>query len=141
MRFALKNTPIHKFPMGNGPAETPEELIQSLKTIRGWMLTESDWTQTQDSPLSEDAKQAWREWRQELRDITTLINVDNVQDWFEVSDPPIVGRPDAWNSWEYEQYNVLYSIFEDLSKETEAQILYQEQQAEQARLHNHGHTH
>ena len=136
MKFALKNTPIHKFPMGNGPAETPEELIQSLKTIRGWMLTESDWTQTQDSPLPEEVKQSWRIWRQELRDITELINVDNVQDWFEVSDPPIAGRPEAWNSWEYEKYNELYSIFEDISKETEAKILYQEQQNQQG---NHTH--
>jgi hypothetical protein len=136
MKFPLKNTPIPKFPMGNGVAQNSEEFMEALKIIRGWMLTESDWTQTMDSPLPEDVKHAWREWRQELRDITKVINVDNVQEWFEVSDPPIVGRPDAWNSWEYEQYNILYSIFEDLSKETEAQILYQEQQNQQG---NHTH--
>ena len=136
MKFALKNTPIHKFPMGNGPAETPEEFIQALKSIRGWMLTESDWTQTADSPLSEDVKQAWRVWRQELRDITNLINVDNVQEWFEVSDPPVAGRPDAWNSWEHEQYNILYSIFQDMSRETEELIALQEQQNLQGNHHH-----
>ena len=122
--------------MGNGPAETPEEFIQALKSIRGWMLTESDWTQTADSPLSEDVKQAWRVWRQELRDITNLINVDNVQEWFEVSDPPVAGRPDAWNSWEHEQYNILYSIFQDMSRETEELIALQEQQNLQGNHHH-----
>lgn len=139
MKFALKNTPIHKFPSGNGPAETPEEFMQALKSIRGWMLTESDWTQTVDSPLPDDVKQAWRVWRQELRDITQLINVDNVQEWFEVSDPPIAGRPEAWNSWEYEQYNILYSIFQDISRETEELIAQQEAQTREHMEHGHVH--
>jgi hypothetical protein len=113
MKIALKNTPINISPSNSKMAETPEERIASMKNIRGWMLFESDWTQTNDSPLPDDVKQAWRVWRQELRDITQLINVNNVQDWFEVSDPPIVGLPKTWATWEYEQYNAWYSSLEN----------------------------
>lgn len=138
MKFPLKNTPIAKLPMGGGIAQTPEDFLESLKNIRGWMLAESDWTQVVDCPLDEETKLDWRIWRQELRDITKLINVDNVQEWFEVSDPPLKGRPPTWNSWEYEQYNILYSIFEDVSKQTQDSITFQEQQNQQV---NHSHTH
>jgi hypothetical protein len=105
MKIALKNTPIHGFVAGNSFAETPEELIHALKSIRGWMLTESDWTQAVDSPLTDDVKQAWRKWRQELRDITKLVNIDNVEDWFEITDPPKIGLPASWLNWEYETFN------------------------------------
>jgi hypothetical protein len=105
MKFALKNTPIQNPLTGNCFAETPEELMNALKSIRSWMLSESDWTQAVDSPLSEDVKQAWREWRQELRDITKLVNVDNVQDWFEITDPPQTGLPTTWLNWQYETFN------------------------------------
>ena len=111
MKIALKNTPLNN--SSTGFAQTPEELIQALKSIRGWMLAECDWTQTNDSPLPDDVKQAWRVWRQELRDITQLVNVNNVQDWFEVSDPPVVGLPKTWATWEYEQYNSWYSSLEN----------------------------
>ena len=127
MKFALKHTPIHKFPSGNGLAETPEELMQALKTVRGWMLSESDWTQTADSPLPDDVKSAWRAWRQELRDITQTINVNNVQDWFEVSDPPTQGLPSTWLSWEYETYNEIMSVYFDVTKENQDAITAQEQ--------------
>lgn len=109
MKFALKNTPVYKFPAGSGPAETPEELMQALKNIRGWMLTESDWTQVSDCPLPPEVKEQWRLWRQEMRDITDRINIDNVQDWFEVTDPPSTGFPPAWAAWEYTRYNEMIS--------------------------------
>jgi hypothetical protein len=127
MRFALKNTPIQNAVTGNGIAETPEELMCALKSIRGWMLSESDWTQAVDSPLAEDVKQAWREWRQELRDITKLVNVDNVQDWFEITDPPQIGLPATWLNWRYETFSQF--------------IAEQKQQFEQSQHHDHGHTH
>lgn len=38
--------------------------------LRDSLLEESDWTQMPDSPLSEERKGAWAEYRQELRDIT-----------------------------------------------------------------------
>lgn len=105
MKYALKNTPLLTAPTGY--AQTPEELMQALRSIRGWMLAETDWTQANDSPLSDLDRQAWRTWRQELRDITTLINVDNVQDWFEITDPPTTGRPSTWVNWEHANYDMM----------------------------------
>lgn len=37
--------------------------------IRRFLLSDSDWTQTGDAPLSDDEKQNWRTYRQMLRDI------------------------------------------------------------------------
>ena len=38
------------------------------------LLNQSDWTQMPDSPLSEEMKTAWGEYRQELRDMTILLS-------------------------------------------------------------------
>lgn len=138
MKYALKNTPIVKMPYGAGIAETPEDFMQSLKIIRGWLLTESDWTQSNDCPLDDETKLHWRVWRQELRDITQLINISNVQEWFEVSDPPSKGQPKTWENWEYEQYQSLYVALQDISKQTQDLIAFQEQENQSI---NHTHSH
>lgn len=52
------------------------------------MLTESDWTQTVDSPLDEETKLAWREWRQAMRDITDGVTVETIGEWIEIPNPP-----------------------------------------------------
>jgi hypothetical protein len=46
-----------------------EEKTQSSKYYRDLCLQESDWTQFNDSPLSEEKKQQWAIYRQALRDI------------------------------------------------------------------------
>ena len=38
---------------------------------RNRRLSESDWTQSSDSPLSEDKKKEWATYRQALRDLPT----------------------------------------------------------------------
>ena len=43
---------------------------ESIRVRRDAKLTSSDWTQIPDSPLSEEIKAAWREYRTLLRDIT-----------------------------------------------------------------------
>lgn len=118
MKVALKETPILCFPMGSKPAETKEELYEALLSIRRWMLWESDWTQTSDSPLDEDTKNCWRIWRQELRDITERITVETVGDYFEISDPPEKGKPKSWSGWEYENYYNIIQIFKDVSAQS-----------------------
>jgi len=35
---------------------------------RNWLLLSSDWTQLLDSPLSDEQKQQWAVYRQQLRD-------------------------------------------------------------------------
>lgn len=43
----------------------------AIRNKRTALLKESDWTQTVDSPLSAEQKQAWATYRQALRDITS----------------------------------------------------------------------
>ena len=47
---------------------------QEIREQRGGKLNSSDWTQLPDSPLTEEQKNAWRQYRQELRDITNQAN-------------------------------------------------------------------
>lgn len=51
-------------------AITPEpvELMLEIRQKRNQLLTESDWTQLPDAPLSEVQKAAWLTYRQQLRD-------------------------------------------------------------------------
>jgi hypothetical protein len=64
--------------------EQPEEYVGSAKVLakakRDKLLTESDWTQGNDSPLSDDAKAEWATYRQALRDITAHANFPNLED-------------------------------------------------------------
>lgn len=40
-----------------------------LRKIRTALLRDSDWTQVNDSPLTDQEKQAWATYRQALRDL------------------------------------------------------------------------
>ena len=52
--------------------DTPtENILEWMKERRRIMLTASDWTQGQDSPLNDAAKAQWQTYRQALRDITS----------------------------------------------------------------------
>ncbi len=68
-------------------AEDLENLIlESHKNFvrqeRDRRLAESDWTQTNDSPLSDEKKAEWQTYRQELRDIiSTITNVTDIVNW------------------------------------------------------------
>ena len=50
--------------------QKPEDALGSIRMQRNAMLSQSDWTQLPDSPLNEEQKAAWAEYRQGLRDIT-----------------------------------------------------------------------
>lgn len=49
-----------------------------IRSTRNLLLTDSDWTQLSDSPLSELKKEEWRLYRQSLRDITLQEDVFNI---------------------------------------------------------------
>lgn len=51
-----------------------EAVKASLRPERNRLLTSSDWTQLNDSPLSEDKLAAWAAYRQDLRDLTDEID-------------------------------------------------------------------
>lgn len=43
----------------------------SIRDERNWLISESDWTQLDDTPLNNSAKLSWANYRQQLRDIPT----------------------------------------------------------------------
>jgi hypothetical protein len=49
---------------------TDEELFNLVNISRNRKLQLSDWTQLPDVPLTESQVNSWREYRQELRDVT-----------------------------------------------------------------------
>ena len=49
--------------------ETPAREMDKLRAERNILLTESDWTQSPDSPLSDEVKDDWASYRQALRDL------------------------------------------------------------------------
>ena len=51
-----------------------ESVKASLRPERDRLLAASDWTQLNDSPLSEDKLAAWAAYRQDLRDLTDEID-------------------------------------------------------------------
>ena len=48
----------------------PKEAMESLRTRRNQLLTESDWTQSRDVFLPNDEE--WKTYRQQLRDLPNI---------------------------------------------------------------------
>ena len=67
-------------------AEYTESMLQNdinskwnqIRVIRNQYLSDCDWTQLPDSPLSEQKKSEWSIYRQELRDITSQPDPFNI---------------------------------------------------------------
>ena len=56
------------------PKDTPAfDPVAAARHLRGGLLTDSDWTQAADSPLSVETKLSWKEYREELRDFPAMI--------------------------------------------------------------------
>ena len=43
--------------------------VEALRFMRNMLLRDSDWTQLNDSPLSDSKKTEWKTYRQSLRDL------------------------------------------------------------------------
>jgi len=56
-----------------------EELSQQLRSKRDSLLSASDWTQLPDSPLSQEQKTKWTQYRQYLRDIPQQEEFPNIE--------------------------------------------------------------
>lgn len=95
----------------NEPAKTQQELAQALREMRQVLLNESDWTQMPDCPLSEEVKNDWRVWRQEMRDLTSNISLP-LPNTIQLPIPPESGRPPSWDNWDL---NKSASPWEDYS--------------------------
>ena len=55
-----------------------EQLYESLRRQRDKLLLECDWTQLSDAPLSEEKKQEWANYRQQLRDLPETVDINNI---------------------------------------------------------------
>lgn len=53
--------------------EASRDYWQELRNMRNWRLTECDWTQLPDAPLTQEQKGLWELHRQELRDLPENI--------------------------------------------------------------------
>ena len=62
------NTELGSF---TGPTDAEQDALdmQSLRLQRDALLTQSDWTQMSDSPLTDAKKAEWATYRQALRDL------------------------------------------------------------------------
>tara|TARA_Y100000401_G_C8304693_1_gene216192 strand:+ start:378 stop:599 length:222 start_codon:yes stop_codon:yes gene_type:complete len=49
-----------------------------LRMLRNAELTGCDWTQANDSPLSDSKKAEWATYRQKLRDFPSKVNFDDI---------------------------------------------------------------
>jgi hypothetical protein len=59
-------------------ALTEEQLTEQVRAERNELLTTSDWTQVDDSPVD---KSAWATYRQLLRDVPTQAGFPNTITW------------------------------------------------------------
>ena len=57
-----------------------EKKAAEHRFTRDTLLSQTDWTQMNDSPLSNEDKTAWATYRQELRDISDLDAWPNIAD-------------------------------------------------------------
>jgi len=55
--------------------------MDTFRQYRNELLSSTDWTQSNDSPLSEEKKKEWATYRQELRDITKTAKPKFINDW------------------------------------------------------------
>jgi hypothetical protein len=54
-----------------------QEIMEQVREYRNNLLTSSDWTQLPDVNLTPEQINAWRQYRQSLRDFPDSIDVDN----------------------------------------------------------------
>ena len=59
-------------------AEETNQKWQNIRSQRNSLLSESDWTQLPDSPLTPEKKTEWSVYRQELRDVTSQSDPNNI---------------------------------------------------------------
>ena len=62
-----------------GDDAVKQKNMEDLRAMRNQMLTDTDWTQGADSPLTDSQKTSWATYRQSLRDITdNATSLDDV---------------------------------------------------------------
>ena len=57
-----------------------DRLAAEHRSTRNALLAASDWTQANDSPLTDEAKTSWASYRTALRDLPSHSNWPNLED-------------------------------------------------------------
>jgi hypothetical protein len=60
--------------------------LRHFRDLRNNKLKNSDWTQANDSPLSEEKKKEWATYRQALRDLTKTVTPKFVENSPKIED-------------------------------------------------------
>lgn len=84
-----------------------------LKVIRNFLLQDSDWTQTLDSPLTDEEKELWKQYREKLRDIPNRYgNIPSIEAPFPITPTKYKNLNDdkEYLSDEYEHFYRLNQI-------------------------------
>lgn len=71
------------FLRGEVPETSQERKSEKIRAERNRLLAESDWTQANDSPLSETERRKWRAYRQALRDMPSQTDFPRSVVWPE----------------------------------------------------------
>lgn len=100
------------------PAVLQEQLAQALREMRQVLLNESDWTQMPDCPLSDEIKNDWRIWRQQMRDITSVVSYP-LPNTIQLPTPPTAGRPLSWDNWDLSRGATPWAVNTPLTEGTD----------------------
>lgn len=65
----------------NSSMSSVEDKSSGYRSIRDKLLAESDWTQVNDNALSQERRDQWKAYRQELRDISSQPEFPNKVAW------------------------------------------------------------
>ncbi len=60
---------LAKLPKFFGQPVDDQTIWQEYRRVRAMFLEQSDWTQNQDNTLTPEQREAWRVYRQQLRDL------------------------------------------------------------------------
>ncbi len=81
--------PSNEFVITDGSAVVrTDNILQIVRDLSSSLLTESDWTQATDSPLSGSKKAEWATYRQALRDMPA-----NADSWATIEDITWPSKP------------------------------------------------
>jgi len=72
------NTELRPEQIALNEAYDREMFLPNLRSKRNVLLSQTDWSQLPDSPLSEEKKQEYVVYRQALRDLPSTATYDNL---------------------------------------------------------------
>ena len=72
-----------------------EQQAQTIRDTRDKLLSDTDWTQTDDAPVSADDRETMRQYRQKLRDVTAQSGFPSSVKWPEKPEIATAGNQSA----------------------------------------------